>query len=451
MAEYGQAPLGSVLIVDDDKDVLEAAALVVLREQLVPVPAESPAEAWAVLASQAVDLVLLDLNFTKGGVSGEEGLRFLTEFRQFDPDGLVVVVTGHSGINTAVAAMRAGAADFIMKPWNNERLSETIRNYAALRRQRRARTTEPEVGPRPQELIILGNSSPIERVRDSITRVGQSNANTLVYGETGTGKSLVAKCLHARSHRSHMPLAGVDLSVLDESAAELALFGGRNDPGLSKLLAAQGGTLLLDEIGALSPRLQIDLAVVLERGQLVPVGAQAPIPLDVRIVATSRRPRPLLYGPDGLKEALLYQVNTVELFMPPLREMVDDIALLARHYANEFSARYGRTPIVLSEATLANLAQERWSGNVRELRHRMERAVLLGEAELGMSSHADATGIADFHRPNPDRPATFDLRRNERTLISEALARNSFNVTRAARELGLSRAALYRRMEKHGL
>lgn len=409
-----------VLFVDDDQDVLTSAQVLLERNGLRMLTARSPAEAWSVLAAEPVDVVLLDLNFARGATSGAEGFEWLAEIRAHDPQAVVVVVTGHSGINIAVAAMKAGASDFVMKPWNNPRFLETVRAAVALRRRRAGDQEAPALD---DDLLLVGGSPPIKRVRDLIGRVAATGAAVLIHGEAGTGKSLVARLLHARSGRAG-GLVRLDVRGLSPDADEaVARAAGE----------AAGGTLVLDEVADLPPAAQARLLALLDAGA------------DLRLVSATRR------GEDvgGLRDDLLARLNTVEVFLPGLAARGEDLELLTEHFVRLFARRYGRPPKPLDASAIEVLRLQAPAGEVRGLRQAAERAVVL--------SSGDLLTAADFAAPAPGsdgataRAPDLNLARSERAIVAAALKRHGHNVSHAARELGLTRAALYRRMVKHGL
>jgi DNA-binding NtrC family response regulator len=433
MPQAPSSPPGHILVVDDDEDVLKAARLVLSRQGMKVTTARDPAEAWSALAADPADVVLLDLNFSRAATSGEEGFQWLCDLIAHDPDAVVVVVTGHSGVNIAVAAMRAGASDFVMKPWRNDRLVATIETALELRRRRREglRAAAPNPGGEtPGDLApILGDSPAIRHVRSLIARVGATEAAVLVLGDAGTGKSLVARTLHHQSSRSRGPFIALDLEAVDRQNLPERMAAG--------LRAARGGTLCLEEIGDLSRPAQAELLAALETAR------------NIRLVATTRRRRDQLKGPSGLRDDLLYRLNTVEILVPPLREREGDARLLAEHFLRLFAARYARRPLVLSPEAAAAIAETAWAGEIRGLRQAMERCVIL--AEGARYELEDVAGPETFESPPAGAGAGLNLAATERSLIARALERSAFNVSHAARQLGLTRAALYRRMAKHGL
>lgn len=450
-----------ILVVDDDPDVLQSVHVLLSREGMEPHGANGPASALRQLGERSFDAVLLDLNFSRGATSGDEGLGCLQDILAHDPDAAVVVITGHSGVNIAVSAMRAGASDFVTKPWSNERLTATVATAVELRRRRRqARAFQAEntalVRDAYHEAVLLGSCPGMSRLRDLIARAGPTEANVLVLGEHGSGKELVARALHQASPRAPGPFIPVDLAALAEATFEVELFGqrggGEDRPG--RLATAHGGTLFLDEVGHLPLSLQVKLLSAIERRQVTPVGGDKPVPLNARIIAATNLPRAELYSESVFRADLLYRLNTVELIVPPLRERGNDIVELARHYLKLYARRYGRPEKKpLSEAAAAALKADGWPGNVRALRHAMERAVILSE---GTSYVVEDFVLSRMPAP-PSRRATavvaddLNLERAEKAKIVQALQKHHYNVSHAARDLGLTRAALYRRMEKHGL
>jgi DNA-binding NtrC family response regulator len=419
MAKALSSESASVLIVDDDPDVVTSAQVLLERNGFRLAVARSPAEAWSVLAAEAIEVILLDLNFARGATSGAEGFEWLAEIRAHDPDAVVVVVTGHSGINIAVAAMKAGASDFVMKPWSNPRLLETVRAAVALRRRRRG---DGEGAPALEDdLLIVGDSPPMKRVRELIARAAPTGAAVLIHGEAGTGKGLAARVLHARSGRPG-GLVRLDVRGLGADAAEvLARAAGDAD----------GGTLFLDEVAELAASAQGRLLALLDAGP------------DLRLISSTR------HGAEGLarlRDDLLARLNTVEVFLPRLEARGDDLALLLEHFIRLFARRYGRAPKPLDPSAIDLLKAQPPAGAVRGLRQAAERAVVLSTAEI-------LTAL-DFAAPAPGpagAASDFNLARSERAIVEAALKRHGHNVSQAARDLGLTRAALYRRMVKHGL
>ena len=444
MLDPTSTPKDHVLFVDDDPDVLKAAGLLLRRHGLRMTEARSPAEAWSVLAAEPVDAILLDLNFARGATSGDEGFQCLDDILARDPDAAVVVVTGHSGINIAVAAMRAGASDFVMKPWSNDRLINTI-NTALQTRRRKLKASTGAAQPAAStpdvwmdSAPLLGESPAIGRVRDLIRRAAPTDASVLIHGEAGTGKTLIARNIHLQSGRAAGPFVPVDLAGLSVDEAQVVLFGGDHQPGAIE--QARGGTLLLEEVAALAPVMQIRLLDLLDARR---TGVSA---LDVRVLAATRQ-RGTLAG--GLRDDLFYRLNTVEILAPPLRERGGDALILARHFLHLYAQRYGRPVKPLAPEVVETVAESPWPGDVRALRQAMERCVIFAEGDSYQLSDLALTETQ--HTPASPARSDLNLVESERTLIGRALKRHNFNVSHAAKELGLTRAALYRRMAKHGL
>lgn len=456
------------IVIDDDLDVLLSARLLMQDMFKVVDEFQSPAEAIASIAENPPDVILLDANFGRGETNSAEGLQFLSEILKVDAEAVVVMITAHGGLNVAVEAMKRGATDFVTKPWSNERLLATVRTAAALRQSREAVSTERQrrvaaSSPVPStQDVFLGASPSIARIFSLIEKAAPTDANVLILGENGTGKELVARELHRRSLRADGVLVSVDLGAVAESLFESELFGhlkgsftdARADR-LGRIPAADGGTLFLDEIGNMPLHLQPKLLTALERRQVIPVGSNKPVPIDVRVIAATNLRSEQLHDEHLFRQDLLFRLNTVEIELPPLRERREDILLLVDHFVDVYSRKYGKQSRVIPPEVAAALEAHDWPGNVRALRHATERAVILGEGDaFRMEDFSFAQRSAQAAPiPAPLRPRDDDLNldRAERQMVEAALRKHGYNISSAATELGLSRAALYRRMEKHGL
>ena len=458
------------IIIDDDPDIALSARLL-LRDLFASVEAfQDPAEALASMERELPDAILLDANFARGATNAAEGFHWLSEILKRDPQAVVVMITAHAGIGVAVEAMKRGATDFVSKPWANERLLATVRTAASLRTSRAEVVTErkkAEVVSAPAgETPMLGESPAMARVSSLIDRAGPTEANVLILGENGTGKELVARALHARSRRADQILVSVDLGSVSENLFESELFGhvkgaftdARTDR-IGRMQAADGGTLFLDEIGNLPLHLQPKLLTALEQRQIVPVGANKPVPIDIRVIAATNVPVDQLSDESRFRQDLLFRLNTVEIDLPPLRERRQDILQLAEHFIAQYAKKYGKPVRALPDALVQALEAYDWPGNVRALRHACERAVILSdgdaftEADFSLSRGLAPSRAAAVAAPAP-APAVRDdlnLERVEKQMVEEALKKHSYNISLAASELGLTRASLYRRMEKHGL
>ncbi len=454
----------SCIVVDDDEDILLAARLL-MRQLFADVRVTpSPQEALDWMGERRADVVLLDANFARGATDGSEGFRWLGRILDRDPHASVVLITAHGGVQTAVEAMKQGATDFVSKPWANDKLLSVVRSAAALSRSRRQSEATPAKAPTPSsETPLLGSSPAMARVLSLIEKAGPTDANVLILGENGTGKELVARELHRHSRRAAKIMLSVDLGAVAENLFDSELFGhvkgaftdARADR-VGRLQAADGGTLFLDEVGNLPLHLQPKLLTALEQRKVTPVGANAPVPIDVRVISATNLPPDQLGQESRFRQDLLYRLNTVEIELPPLRERREDIPPLLDHYLRLYAARYERSAPVLPDEVRDALVAYDWPGNVRALRHAAERAIILADGAT--------LALKDFPLPKTvstprvqasaviePPPADLNLDRAERQLIERALQKHGYNISNAAAELGLTRGSLYRRMEKHGL
>jgi DNA-binding NtrC family response regulator len=453
-------PFSLAVVVDDDPDIGLAAKLA-LRDLFDRIETlSSPAELLPLLEKESPDTILLDLNFERGATNGREGLSFLGKIMKIDPDSAVVIITAHGAVSIAVEAIKSGASDFVAKPWSNERLSATVRSAAALRRSRIDARTErgraAELTP-ATDTPLLGESPAMQRVRTLIDRAAPTDANVLILGENGTGKEIVAREIHRLSRRSGHPMVSVDLGATAESLFESELFGhvkgaftGADSDRMGRLKAADHSTLFLDEIGNLPLHLQPKLLTALEQREVVPVGSNKPIPIDVRVVAATNMSPEQLADEKRFRQDLLFRLNTIEIELPPLRERREDVPILVGHYLSLYARKYDKPPRELPDHVLDVLGRHDWPGNVRALRHAAERAVIMADG--------DRYRLEDFPLPQRSQASslsvqgdTLNLDQLEKQMIERALRMHHFNVSLAAAELGLSRGALYRRMEKHGL
>ena len=457
---------GRCLVVDDDPDILLSARLL-LRDIFRDVATfQSPDEALAAMDTELPDVILLDANFGRGATNAAEGFHWLAEILKRDPQAIVVMITAHGGIQIAVEAMKRGATDFVSKPWSNERLLATVRTAAALRnsreeavtqRKRAAAVAAPAAGG---ETPLLGRSPAIARIYSLIERAAPTEANVLIVGENGTGKELVAREIHGKSRRSDNVMVSVDLGAVAENLFESELFGhvkgaftdARGDR-IGRLQAADGGTLFLDEVGNLPLHLQPKLLTALEQRQVIPVGANKPVPIDVRVVAATNLPAERLADESLFRQDLLFRLNTVEIELPPLRERREDILLLIDHYVALYSKKYGKPIRSLPDHVASSLIAYDWPGNVRALRHAAERAVILANDEaFTVEDFSLSRSVPRVSTPAPAvPPSDLNLDRAEKNIVETALKKHAYNISLAAAELGLTRASLYRRMEKHGL
>ena len=446
-----------ILIADDQRDVLEALRFLLKSEGMPSLQAMHPDAVIDTLKKQAVALVLMDLNYTRDTTSGQEGLDLLERIRALDAELPVVVMTAWGTIDIAVEAMRRGANDFVEKPWDNARLLAILRNQAALgATRRRAQRLEREVeilrGTESGEFIA--ESAAMRPVLDMIQRVGPTEANVLILGENGTGKGLIADLLHRNSRRADKPLIKVNMGGIAESVFESEMFGhvrgaftDAKQDRIGRFELADGGTLFLDEVGNIPVSQQPKLLRVLEDGEFERLGSSRTSKAHVRLVSATNADLADDVAKGRFRKDLLFRLNTVELRLPPLRERREDILPLARRLLAHFGQRYQREAVRLAPGPERALPAYAWPGNVRELSHVIERAVLM--------SRADEIGDLDFSfAPQRQSETEIDhltLDAAEELLVRRAMIRAEGNVQRASDILGLSRAALYRRLEKFGI
>jgi DNA-binding NtrC family response regulator len=456
---------GTILVVDDDADILTAARLLLQRRFAEVVTCRQPERIPDLMARHRFDAVLLDMNFGPGESSGKQGFEWLQRILEIDPDAVVIMITAHGSVDTAVEAMKCGATDFVTKPWQNEKVVATVstgvelrrsRNEtASLRRDNEALRKASAAGPE-----LLGESPSMQAILSIVDSAAPTDANVLILGENGTGKELLARRLHAMSSRAQQVFLTVDMGAISESLFESELFGhrkgaftGADDDRLGRFQAADGGTLFLDEIGNLPLHLQAKLLRVLEQRQVTPLGSDQPQPFDIRVIAATNTPVAHLRNADLFRPDLLFRLNTVEVTIPPLRERREDILPIARHFAELYANKYGKEARTFSGSAESALLAYDWPGNVRALRHAIERAVILtgGERIEPSDLQLDYPGSSQPMAPAVPIPTILNLDEMEKTTIERALLKHGFNISRAAAELGLTRASLYRRMEKYGI
>jgi len=447
-----------LLIADDQPQILEALRLLLKPEGYLLEMVRTPALLLEALRNDSFDGILIDLNYTRDTTSGQEGMELVARVKEIDPQLPVIVMTAWGNIDLAVEAMRRGASDFIQKPWENARLLSVLRAQMDLHRsQKRTQWLEAEnrILRAPGAPDFIATAPSMRLILDTMSRVGPSDANVLILGEHGTGKEVVAQMLHRLSGRASRTLVAVNTGALPEGTFESELFGhvkgaftdARNDR-IGRFELANGGTLFLDEIANIPIRQQAKILRVLETGELERVGSSRTQSVDVRVLSATNANLRQDCAEGRFREDLLFRLNTVELVLPPLRDRREDIPALAGHFLARHATRYRRAIQGLEPAALQSMLQYAWPGNVRELDHTMERAVLMARG-----THIEITDLA-LHGQRSTAPSTMDdmsLEAVEAILIRKALARTGGNVSQAADALGLSRGALYRRIEKYGL
>ena len=456
-------PFGKILIVDDDEDVLHAARLLLKKHAERVHTEKRPEQLPTLLRNESYDVILLDMNFTRDVSSGREGFFWLDQILEVDPSAVVVLITAFGDVEMAVRAVKAGATDFVLKPWQNEKLLATLASATRLRASRaetdrlrsRQQTLSADLDHHFQDFV--GNSAPMRKVFDTIAKVAKTDANVLVLGENGTGKELVARALHRQSKRSDEVFVSVDMGAISETLFESELFGhvkgaftdAKSDRA-GRFEVASGGTLFLDEIGNLSLPLQAKLLTALQRREVIRVGSNKSRPIDVRLICATNLPIYDMVRESSFRQDLLYRINTVEIHLPPLRERTEDIPALAEHFLKRYRRKYQSDVRGVSPAALKKLQKYHWPGNVRELEHMVERALIMTESNI---LQPEDFFFADIRKLEGDGMVfdSFNLEDVERLVIRKAIDKHSGNISKAADELGLTRASLYRRLEKYGL
>ncbi|MTI41843.1 sigma-54-dependent transcriptional regulator [Fulvivirga lutimaris] len=450
-------------MIDDDEDVLLAAKLLLKKHAHQVIIEKNPKKIPFLLNNDTYDVILLDMNFSKDITSGKEGYFWLSQILEHDPDAVVILITAFGDVEMAVKALKEGATDFVLKPWQNEKLLATVstaiklkHSYKEVDKLKKAKE-QLEADLNQPFKDIIGTSSSIKEVFNLIEKVAKTDANVLILGENGTGKELVARAIHQRSLRKDQSFIGVDMGAITQTLFESELFGHKKgsftdakDDRAGRFELANNGTLFLDEIGNLSMPLQSKLLTVLQNREVTRIGSNTSIPIDIRLVCATNMNVHDMVNDGTFRQDLLYRINTVEIKLPPLRDRLEDIPLLASHFLTSYTKKYRKDIMKISPDAITSLQKYQWPGNIRELQHAIERAVIMSDNQTlevndflflkgGQSSNDDV--ITD----------NLNLDDVERNVIKRAINIHDGNISKAAKELGLTRASLYRRLEKHGL
>ncbi|HEX6891973.1 MAG TPA: sigma-54 dependent transcriptional regulator [Chryseolinea sp.] len=454
---------GKILIVDDNEDLLKAAKMH-LKRHFAQVDTEKNPEALpALMNNEDYDVILLDMNFTKDVSSGSEGYYWLERILQLDPSAVVVLITAYGDIQMAVKAIKAGATDFVVKPWENEKLLATLYSAMRLRESRdvieslKIKNHEINQALNERYSEIIGQSNAMQKIFQTIDRVAKTDANVLILGENGTGKELIARAIHRNSARKNENFASVDLGSITETLFESELFGHKKgsftdakEDRAGRFELANNGTLFLDEIGNLSLPLQAKLLTVLQNRKVSRVGSNKDTPIDIRLICATNMPLYEMVKENRFRQDLLYRINTIEIEIPALRERFEDIPLLANHFLKHYASKYDKNVNKISEGAMARMHKHPWPGNIRELQHAIERAIILSGGSVLQPedfNFAPATTKDDGQLALEQ----YNLEEVEKLLIRKVLKKYNGNITQAASELGLTRSSLYRRLEKYGL
>lgn len=450
----------SILIIDDDEDILFSARML-LKDYYKKIKTISDPKGISYLVnSGGYDLVLLDMNYSGSETSGKEGLRWLKEIRRQDPQAIVIMMTAFGTLDLAVQAIRQGATDFVVKPWQNQKLLATLSSAYELRKLKleteKLKVTQRFLDEDANKYFgeFIGQSASMKALYNVIEKTAATDANILILGENGTGKELVARSIHKRSLRADKSIINVDLGSINENLFESELFGhvkgaytdAREDrPG--RFEAASGSTLFLDEIGNVPLTLQAKLLAALQNRQVTRLGSNKAIPVDIRLICATNMPIYEKVDEGGFREDLLYRIKTIEICLPPLRERQGDVILLAAHFISMYCKKYRKPAMKISSDAAKKLEDYLWPGNVRELQHVMERAVIMSDSRILKPSDFLLKDIVKKQMP----AAVLNLEEMNAATVKKVLEKHRGNISRAAKELGLTRAALYRRIEKYDI
>jgi len=465
---------GSILVIDDNKDILIASRMLLKKNYASIVVESNPHQIPHLLNEQSFDVILLDMNFTLDASSGQEGFYWLKKIMAMDNDAVVILMTAYGDVNTAVQAVKAGATDFVLKPWQNQKLLATIASAMALKKSKQKvsaltntkRQLSAELNKPQQDFI--GHSEVMQQVFKVIELAAKTDANILILGESGTGKEVVAREIHRQSLRADEVFIGVDVGSLSDNLFESELFGhkkgaftGAKEDRIGRFELADQGILFLDELGNVPLALQGKLLTAIQQKHITKVGDNKSREVNLRLICATNENLIERVSEQSFRQDLLYRINTVEIHLPPLRERQSDIPLLVDYYLQQFTKRYKRPSLTISKETYQALIDYRWPGNIRELAHCIERAVILSPGdELSLSSmgigHSSGseqqiTPAAHPIQADANQLPTLDLAQLEIIAMRAALKQQQGNISQAAKSLGITRMSLYRRMEKHGL
>jgi two-component system, NtrC family, response regulator HydG len=445
-----------ILVIDDDTDVLTAVRLLLKTEVKEVVIEKNPENIRHLLAKQQFDVILLDMNFNSTIHTGNEGIFWLRKIKEITDVPAVIMITAYGDIDLAVRSLKEGASDFMIKPWHNEKLISTITE--ALKKKGGSKTTAAQTKKvQGTNAGIIGESEAMKDIFLKVEKIAPTDANVLILGENGTGKDLIATAIHHQSLRANKPFIKVDAGALTESLFESELFGHKKgaftdarEDRVGRFEAANGGTLFLDEIGNISLQQQSKLLSVLQNRQVIRLGTNEPIPINIRLICATNLPLSELANETRFRKDLIYRINTVEMTLPPLRKRKDDIPLLAQHYINVYAEKYIKPKTELDKKALDKLIHHPFPGNVRELQYTIERAVIMSESETLQADDLIFSPI-ETARVQSEDEQDFKLSNVEKNAIMRVIEKHNGNITKAAKELGLTRTALYRRLTKYDI
>lgn len=455
--------LGKILIIDDDEDVLLAAKMLLKKHAQEVTIEKNPKKIPFLLNNHTYDLILLDMNFSKDITSGKEGFYWLEQILDKDPQAVVILITAFGDVEMAVKALKAGATDFVLKPWQNEKLIATLSSASRLKKSyeevSQLKQTKKQLQDDSNHAFkdIIGNSEAMKDVFKIIDKVASTDANVLILGENGTGKELIARAIHQKSLRKDNVFIGVDMGAITETLFESELFGHKKgaftdakEDRAGRFEIANKGSLFLDEIGNLSLPLQSKLLTAIQKREVTRIGSNKVMPIDIRLICATNMPVYDMVGENTFRQDLLYRINTVEIQLPPLRQRIEDIPLLTNHFTKQYANKYRKSISKIAPGTVKKLQKYSWPGNIRELQHAIERAIIMSDSDtlnpedfFFLSQKQESAQTAE--------PDSYNLDDVEKGVIERVINKHNGNISKAAKELGLTRASLYRRLEKYGL
>lgn len=441
----------NILIVDDDEDVLTALRLLLKSRVAKVVTSKNPNTIDQLMRETAFDIVILDMNFNGMVNTGNEGIYWLYHIRKKKQVLDIVLITAYADIDLAIKSLKMGASDFMVKPWSNNKMIETLGELLDKRENK---------DKQPQSISdeIVGSSEVMQDVFVKLRKVAPTDANVLILGENGTGKELVAQAIHNNSHRKDKPFVKVDVGALTESLFESELFGYKKgaftdarEDRKGRFEAAQGGTLFLDEIGNITLRQQARLLSVLQNRAVIPLGSNKPVSIDIRLICATNLNITELSDESRFRKDLIYRINTLDIVVPPLRQRDGDILELARYFTDQYASKYTKGNLSFSNDFERKLIKHSFPGNVRELQYAMEKAVIMGEGDTLTAADLSFSNIEGAASTQVTEPTTTNLEAVEKQTIVQVIEKNNGNITKSAKELGLTRTALYRRLQKYDL
>jgi DNA-binding NtrC family response regulator len=441
----------NILVIDDDEDVLVALRLLLKSKVKEVVVNKNPNAIESLMQAHNFDVVILDMNFNGLVNTGNEGIYWLNKIKKQHPKVDVILITAYGDIDLAIRSLKEGASDFIVKPWKNEKILGTIKELLGKKKKQ-----QPKKLHLDSETKIIGESEPMQDVFVKLKKVAPTDANILILGENGTGKDLIAKAVHDNSLRKNMPFVKVDVGALTDTLFESELFGYKKgaftdarEDRKGRFEIANGGTLFLDEIGNIPLRQQARLLTVLQNREVTPLGSNQVIPVDIRLICATNVPISDLADEERFRKDLIYRINTVDITIPPLRERGADITLLANYFVNFYAEKYGKGTFTMTPNFIQKLKKHHFSGNVRELQYALERAIIMAEQQTLEASDLTFSAIEQSHSPITQKETNLDT--IERNTILNVIEKNDGNISKSAKELGITRAALYRRLNKYDL